>query len=99
MMDFIQQNSSAVIAAAAVVFGAVMNIAAVGKVMASLGRFMKELKEAAGAVAAATAVDSAGGVKLTQEEISKIIDEADDLPGAFLDLIGKGNSSRPAAAK
>jgi len=89
-MEFIQQNSPAIIAGAAIVIGALMNIAAVAKVMAALGRFMKELKEAAGAVAAATAADSPGGVSLTKEEIAHIIDEADDLPGAMLDLIGKG---------
>ncbi len=89
-MEFIQQNSSAIIAGAAIVIGALMNIAAVARVMAAVGNFMKELKEAAGAVAAATAADSPGGVSLTKEEIAHIIDEADDLPGALLELIGKG---------
>lgn len=89
-MEFIQQNSSAIIAGAAIVIGALMNIAAVARVMAAVGNFMKELKEAAGAVAAATAADSPGGVSLTKEEIAMIIDEAQDLPGAVLELIGKG---------
>ncbi|UZJ40000.1 hypothetical protein OO185_02545 [Prosthecochloris sp. SCSIO W1102] len=89
-MEFIQQNSSAIIAGVAIVIGALMNIAAVARVMAAVGNFMKELKEAAGAVATATAANSPGGVSLTKEEIAHIIDEADDLPGAVLELIGKG---------
>ena len=98
-MEFIQQNSSAFIAGAAIVIGALMNVAAVSKVMAAVGNFMKELKEAAGAVAAATAADSPGGVSLTKEEIAHIIDEADDLPSAFLDLIGKGINAPRASIK
>ena len=99
-MEFIQQNSSAFIAGAAIVIGALMNVAAVSKVMAAVGNFMKELKEAAGAVAAATAADSPGGVSLTKEEIAHIIDEADDLPGAVLEMLGKGiNAPRSSIKK